>query len=159
MNAPPQIRLATGRDALRIAEMSRDFIELGLGWRWNRNRVLRCMHDPTYNVIGAYDGGRLVGFAIMEYRLHEAHIVLLAVETSRRRQGVGAALINWLETSALVAGIGVIYLEARAGNAGARMFYRSHGYLEVRVRPRRYAGREDGIFFGKDLWLTSRVTH
>lgn len=159
MNALPQIRLASGRDSSRIAEMSRDFVEQGLGWRWTRVRILRCMHDPNYNVVGAYDGARLIGFAIMEYRATEAHLVLLAVEPSRRRSGVGTALIAWLETTALVAGIGVVYLEARAGNAGGRAFYRSLGYLEVRIRPRRYGGREDSVFFAKDLWAASRVAH
>jgi ribosomal-protein-alanine N-acetyltransferase len=153
------IHLAATRDAKRIAEMSRDYIERGLGWRWTAVRVLRCMHDPTFNVVGAYEQDRLVGFAIMEYREDQAHLVLLAVEPSRRRNGIAAALMAWLEITALVAGIGVVYLEARAGNAGARAFYRSLGYLEVRIRPRRYAGREDGVLFGKDLWLASRVTH
>ena len=30
----PSIRLATSQDAALIAEMSRDYIEHGLGWSW-----------------------------------------------------------------------------------------------------------------------------
>ena len=40
---PPaaSIRFATRADALGIAEMSRDFIEHGLGWSWTRERILQ----------------------------------------------------------------------------------------------------------------------
>jgi ribosomal-protein-alanine N-acetyltransferase len=34
-----QIRLARPSDAQAIAEMSRDLIEHGLGWRWTPSRI------------------------------------------------------------------------------------------------------------------------
>jgi ribosomal protein S18 acetylase RimI-like enzyme len=46
----------------------------------------------------------------------------------------------------------MIYLEARARNAGAREFYGKHGYSEIaRVRGM-YRGVEDGLRLAKDLW-------
>ena len=39
------IRLAEPRDAQPIALMSRDFIEAGLGWKYDAPRVLRAMRD------------------------------------------------------------------------------------------------------------------
>ena len=39
------IRLAEQRDAQTIAMMSRDFIEAGLGWKYDAPRVLRAIRD------------------------------------------------------------------------------------------------------------------
>ena len=52
---PPaaSIRFATRDDALRIAEMSRDYIEHGLGWSWTRERILRNLRHRDTNAIVA----------------------------------------------------------------------------------------------------------
>src|SRR5204862_3889045 len=39
------IRLAEPRDAQAIAMMSRDFIESGLGWKYDAARVMRAIRD------------------------------------------------------------------------------------------------------------------
>ncbi len=44
------IRLAKRGDAVRIAELSRDIIEFGLGWSWTPLRVLKQMHAKNTNV-------------------------------------------------------------------------------------------------------------
>ena len=147
-----EVGLARTQDAARIAEMSRDFIEYGLGWKWTAARVLRCVHDSSINVAVAREGNTLMGFAIMQYQEDEAHLLLFAVGAAHRRRGVGSALLSWLEATALTAGIGVIYLEARTRNGEARAFYRRHGYSEIaRVRGM-YRGVEDGVRIAKDLW-------
>jgi ribosomal protein S18 acetylase RimI-like enzyme len=146
------VELARISDAPRIAAMSRDYIEAGLGWKWTAGRVRKCLRDPATNVIVVRESGVVAGFAIMQYGDDEAHLVLLAVEVARRRRGIGTALIRWLESTALTAGIGVVYLEARSRNGEARGFYRRHGYAEVARVPRMYRGVEDGLRIAKDLW-------
>jgi len=146
------VELARVLDAPRIASMSRDYIEIGLGWKWTAGRVRKCLRDPDTNVVLVRESGAIAGFAIMQYGDDEAHLLLLAVDSSRRRRGIGTALIRWLETSALTAGIGVVYLEARWRNGEARGFYRQHGYAEVARVPRMYRGVEDGLRIAKDLW-------
>jgi [ribosomal protein S18]-alanine N-acetyltransferase len=152
MISDPEVGLARLEEAQRIAEMSRDFIEYGLGWKWTPARILRCLRHSSTNVAVAREPGELIGFAIMEYKDEEAHLLLFAVSAAHRRQGVGSALLSWLEKTALTAGIGLIYLEARTRNAEAREFYRKHGYTEIgRVRGM-YRGVEDGVRIAKDLW-------
>ena len=147
----PNIRLARRADAVRIAEMSRDFIEAGLGWRWTPARVRKAIGDPDTNVVLVREGSRLRGFAIMEYRAEEAHLLLLAVATADRRRGIGAALMAWLELTVRTAGIGLIRLEARKGNRAARAFYRQLGYREQEVVPGYYRSREDAVRLVKHL--------
>jgi len=152
LNGNCEIRLASERDARQIAEMSRNYIEVGLGWSWTEKRVTENVKDKDTNVAVAHESGRVIGFGIVKYKADEAHIVLLAVHKESRRQGVGAALMQWIEKTALIAGIGVIYLEARLNNTGARDFYRDLGYKEIMTEPGRYKGIETGVKLGKDLW-------
>ncbi len=152
MIAECDIRLASPRDAHGIAIMSRDYVEQGLGWRWSPGRVLNSIRDRAANVAVASERGTLVGFGIMKYLDDEAHLHLLAVQPQHQRRGIGAALVAWLETSALTAGIGLVYVEARESNTQAREFYRKLGYKEFDSVSRYYRGMEDGIRLAKDLW-------
>jgi ribosomal-protein-alanine N-acetyltransferase len=147
------IRLATHADAARIGEMSRDLIEHGLGWRWTPNSIRRCIRDASTNVaVAATEQGGVAGFAVMRYKDDEAHLILLAVDPAVRRRGIASALIAWHEKAALTAGIGTVYVEARATNAEARALYRRLGYHEVQHVRGYYSGIENGVRLAKDLW-------
>ena len=152
------LRLATRADSAQIAAMSRDLIERGLGWSWTPRRVLRSIGDAHTHVVVALESRssgeqRLAGFGIMKYHDDEAHLLLLAVQASDRRRGIGAALVTWLEKAALVSGVGQVYLESRQSNLQARAFYRSLGYREVQTVPGYYQGVEPSVRMAKDLWL------
>jgi ribosomal-protein-alanine N-acetyltransferase len=68
-----------------------------------------------------------------------------------RRRGIGSVLLQWLEATAIVAGIGVIRMEARERNAAARSFYKAHGYQETAILPGYYQGEESAVRFEKNL--------
>ena len=153
----PTLRLATRDDAQAIAQLSRDRIEQGLGWSWTALRVLRSVRDRETNVVVALDASESLGFGIMKYHDEEAHLLLLAVRAERVRQGIGTALVDWLERSALVAGIGRVSLEARASNASARAFYLRLGYREIQSLPGYYQGREACVRMARDLWVERAV--
>lgn len=147
-----EIRLARANDAVRIAEMSRNYIESGLGWSWTPARVAREIRAKNTNVIVAIDHSQLVGFAIMSYADTEARLNLFAVHPGYRRRGIGTRMIQWLERCALVNGSGIVYLEARLGNRGARRFYECLGYSVIQHIPRYYKGREAAVRMAHDLW-------
>ncbi len=148
------IRLATLSDAAAIAGMSRDYIENGLGWGWDETRVSRSIRNRDTNVAVATVDGQIAGFGIMKYADSDAHLLLFAVQPGRRRMRIGSALMQWLETSAALAGIELIWLEARARNAVALAFYKARGYRELDVMRNYYRGVEDAIRIGKDLTET-----
>jgi ribosomal-protein-alanine N-acetyltransferase len=157
MSRETHLRLAVRGDAAGIAALSRDRIERGLGWSWTGPRVLRSILDRSSNVVVAEEPGDarcLLGFGIMKYHDEEAHLLLLAVTTEAGRVGVGTAMLRWLERSALVAGVGQVYLESRLANGVARAFYARLGYREIQVLPGYYQGREACVRLAKDLWLT-----
>ena len=153
------VRLAEPRDAQTIAQMSRDFIETGLGWKYDAARVLRVIRDRDTVAVVACEGGSRVaskpnssrgtinGFAIMDFGDERAHLVLLAVRPSHRRSGIGRHLLEWLLESARCAGIASVHLELRAANDPARRFYRAMGFYETVLVPGYYRsgeGRKEG---------------
>lgn len=148
-----EIRLATGQDARYIADMSKNLIEVGLGWSWTEKRVAASINDRNTSAAVVCDADHVIGFGITKFKDEEAHIVLFAVDKARRRLGVGTILMRWIEKTALIAGIGIIYLEARLKNTGARAFYRDLGFKEFKTQPGRYKGLETGVCLGKDLWM------
>ena len=150
------IRLARRMDARQIAILSRDLIEVGLGWSWTPARVVHSINNKNSNVILAYDKKnlQLVGFAIMEFHQHYAHLNLLAVRPEVQGCGIGKSLVFWLEQVALVAGIGVVYLETPTHNRQARNFYRCLAYKEIQSVPGYYQGRRSAVRLARDLWLT-----
>jgi [ribosomal protein S18]-alanine N-acetyltransferase len=141
------IRLAEARDAQAIALMSRDFIEAGLGWKYDAARVLRAIRDrETLAVVACESGkgaaGAITAFAIMEFGDERAHLVLLAVRPSHRRLGIGQRLLDWMLDSARTAGMASIHLELRSTNDAARRFYRATGFYETVLVPGYYRGGE-----------------
>ena len=147
-----EIRLAKINDAVRIAEMSRDLIETGLGWSWTPSRIVTEINASNSNVIVTVKGQEVIGFAVMKYLDVEGRLNLFAVHPNYRRKGVGTRMIRWLEKTALVNGSGVVYLETRLRNREAREFYKSLGYKVVQLVPGYYKGRESAIRLAHDLW-------
>ena len=145
-------RLATAADATTLAVMARDLVELGLGWTWTGPRIAGHVRAAGSVVLVGQCGRRIIAFAVMRFGEEEAHLDLLAVRPRYRRIGVGRRLVEWLEKSALVAGVSVIYLEVRENNRAARAFYEAMGYSRVRQLPGYYRGRETAVCMGRDLW-------
>lgn len=147
------VRLAEPRDAQAIALMSRDFVEAGLGWKYDTARVLRAIRDRDTLAVVACEGGKgaarglISGFAIMELGDERAHLVLLAVRPAHRRLGIGQRLLDWLLESARVAGMASVHLELRSVNDAARRFYKAMGFYETVLVPGYYRsgeGRKEG---------------
>lgn len=145
------VRLATVADAQHISDMSGRLIEYGLPRSWLAPRVVRHVRRRDDLVIKAVAGNTIAGFAIMSFADEAAHLNLLAVEPRYRRRAVGSRLLTWLERTAVCAGTFFVSLEVRAGNRGARRFYRVLGYDETEVITGYYNGVEDAIVLARDL--------
>jgi ribosomal protein S18 acetylase RimI-like enzyme len=146
MGAPAiTLRLAELRDAHELSLMSRDYVEAGLGWKYDAARLLGTIRHRDTVTLVACERGAIAGFAIMEFGDERAHLVLLAVRPSHRRLGVGRRLVAWLLDSARTAGIESVHLELRAGNEGARRFYRAVGFAETLLVPAYYRGKEPAL--------------
>jgi ribosomal-protein-alanine N-acetyltransferase len=156
MIADVAVRLATLADAAGIAAMSRDYIEYGLPWSWTETRVARSITNADTNVVVVGEPNAIIAFGIMSYPGDDAHLLLFAVRRSRQRQGVGSAILKWLEDVARAAGAKRIRVECRRENVAARSFYGEHGYYERIISKGMYQGVVDGIALEK--WLRPNET-
>ena len=124
-----------------MAEMSRELIEAGLGWRYTPPRVAALIADADTVALVACEASQLLGFAIMQFGDERAHLTLLCVRPEAQRRGVGRRLIEWLLASAQVAGIASVQVELRADNPAALAFYRRLGFIETQMLPAYYNGQ------------------
>jgi ribosomal-protein-alanine N-acetyltransferase len=154
----PGLALARLEDASHIAAMSSRLIEAGLAPSWPAERVARHIRHAESVVLAARTGGRVIGFAVMQFGDTSAHLNLLAVEISHQRRGLGRTLVRWLEESAVVAGTFVIELELRATNERGRAFYETLGYRETGRVTGYYQSVEDAIRMARDLRVGSGTT-
>jgi len=153
--ALPEIRLARPADAQAIANMSREHIEAGLSFRWTPERVQRAIEDRSCNVAVIDDLTAVAAFGIMLYAEETAHLALLAVSPTRRRQGLGTRILQWLELPARMAGILELRLEVRADNPWAMHFYRRFGFVSDLTLRGYYEGRIDALRMIKPLVPTA----
>ena len=99
-------------------------------------------------VLAARAEGRMVGVAVLAYRLNISAAGLFAsiedlyVRPGERRRGVGRALLEAVESRCTARGAS--YVEAQVEDRGAAAFYAALGYepeAEVRVFSRSYSLR------------------
>ena len=147
----PLIRLATAADAPAIADMSRQYIESGLGWSWTPARIAAAIADRETNVALIDQPDGVLAFGIMHYADRTAHLALLAVDPAQRRRGIAARLVAWLEKCADTAGIERIRVEARSDNPEALAFYQKLGYVQIDRLARYYRGVLDAVRLEKTL--------
>jgi ribosomal-protein-alanine N-acetyltransferase len=145
------LRLACRADAPTLAAMSRDLIETGLGWHYRPERVAKFLEDPETVTVVACDRRRTVAFAIMQLFDERAHLVLLAVQPSHQRRGVGRQMTEWLVASAATAGVASVHVELRADNRPAYALYRTTGFTETLRLQGYYRGREAALRMMRQL--------
>jgi len=102
------------------------------------NDMLRFLNDGSAILIGAFKGAAIVGFlwayrreVFGEQRLHVGHIIVSSME---RSGGIGTRLLNSLEVIAGEKGIRKLELMTTAANEKTMKFYKSNGFVTVRVQ-------------------------
>jgi ribosomal-protein-alanine acetyltransferase len=91
------------------------------------------------------EGGAVCGFASARLLADEAHVVRLAVDPDRRRQGTGRALLDGLTAWARGSHAAALLLEVRASNTAALELYAAAGMRVDGRRPRYYPDGEDAL--------------
>ena len=103
--------------------------------------------------LGALDGKRLVGIAVLEYRLTErmAHLVALFVSQDSRRQGIAARLTQEVMRLAKAQGADQLYVSATPSESAVG-FYLSQGFaLAKQVHQELYALEPEDIHLLRQL--------
>jgi tRNA threonylcarbamoyladenosine biosynthesis protein TsaB len=107
-----------------------------------------------YPACVARHGAALAGFCVVMPAPDVAHLLVIAVDRSLQRHGLGRRLVDWCSAQALRAGADGLLLEVRPSNENARGFYEHLGFRQIGVRKGYYptvGGREDALVLKLDV--------
>ena len=99
----------------------------------------------------AAEGIHIAGFVLSEENPPLAHIITLDVAERQRRNGVGTALLQQLESNLSARGVRSVLLETAIDNEAAVAFWQRHGYRIEATLKRYYLGRLDAYEMRKLL--------
>ena len=105
----------------------------------------------TREVVCAWDGNDIVGYASLRYVGREGDVNTIAVSTSHQGQGIGRALMDWLYSAAQQHGVKELFLEVRSDNQQALAMYNKDDFLRIDVRRNYYGTDIDAIVMKKRL--------
>lgn len=120
--------------------MARSFSEI-YGESWNNNQCRSMLNLPGTRLLLANLDNELSGFAITRTILGEEELLMIAVEPTFRKLGIGTSLLQQITTRAMEEEVEVIFLEVRSNNP-AQALYKRLGFEKIGVRASYYTGSE-----------------
>lgn len=93
----------------------------------------------------------VVGFALAERASCEGHLLALAVDSSRRGEGIGTALLSNVREELTRSGAFRLHLEVRADDPKAQAFYQRHGFAPEGLEQRVYKDGSDAVRMARPL--------
>ena len=137
-----EIRKAIREDIPAVAALEAETFSLGA----DEGALERMRHNPNSVILCAVEDEALLGYAYFQFVLDEGYVGNLAVRPDRRREGIGAALVDAMAAEARVHALAFLTLEVRESNLPARKLYKSRGYETVGVRKNYYEKpKEDAV--------------
>ena len=117
---------------------------------WSLSMFVLELSKPSGICLAAIDGPELVGYLVCARYAEAHHLMNVAVDPGRRREGIARALIDeLLERAGPDASI---TLEVRVSNAAAIALYESYGFRSVGTRRRYYADTgEDALIMWRAI--------
>ena len=92
------------------------------------------------------EGGRLLGYIMLYSVADEGHILNLAIDPARRREGHGSRLISHATYHSRKRGVSHFFLEVRESNHSAQGLYRKLGFKAIGRRKKYYTEtKEDAL--------------
>jgi ribosomal-protein-alanine N-acetyltransferase len=97
---------------------------------------------------------QVAGYLVTQWVVDEIHILNVAVDGARHRQGIGIQLMNFILKRGASRGMRDVFLEVRVSNAPAIALYERLGFEQLTVRKRYYNDGEDAIVMHRRLEAT-----
>jgi acetyltransferase len=109
--------------------------------------VIQALSGPLRVLVVARDGEAVLGSVQLELcgrsnGLHRAEVMKVMVHSQHRKKGIGAQLMQAIETQAKLEGRSTLVLDTREGDDGVRLYGRE-GYVAAGVIPE-FARSADG---------------
>lgn len=120
---------------------------------WSRRLWLQELERDSRIYRCATVGGRVVGHVGVLLAGEDAHVMTIATDPARQRNGVATRLLLDVVRTAIEAGSTALTLEVRAGNVGAQALYRRFGMAPVGARRNYYEpdGEDALVMWAHDI--------
>ncbi len=122
---------------------------------WSRNMFLREIGNRAARSFVFRQNHELVGYVCFWEVLDEAHVQTVAVHPRKRGLGLGAYIMEHMESVCLRDGIRRIILEVGRRNDTARRLYRKRGFSAIGFRKGYYRETNDDALV-MEKWLPGR---
>lgn len=96
----------------------------------------------------------IIGYAIVQLVMDEAHLLNICVRPDMQRQGYGRRILEHVIDYSTTRAANLMVLEVRQSNFRAQQLYQQLGFNEMSVRRGYYPaeeGREDAVLMGLDM--------
>lgn len=150
MDDGPVIRLATPDDVDALVSLEERVFDTD---RMTRRSFRRLIDRPTAALMVAELEGRVVGYALLLFRLGTAlaRLYSVAVEPKVQGHGIGAGLLDAAERIAFAHACVFLRLEVRPDNERAIALYKQRGYRQFGRYLDYYVDHADALRFEKRL--------
>jgi [ribosomal protein S18]-alanine N-acetyltransferase len=128
---------------------------------WSRSMFASELSKPSSISLGAFEAGtsELVGYLVISRYVDAWHVMNVAVEPERRRQGIAVALFERLFELTGAEGRRGYTLEVRISNEAAIKLYERLGFQSRGVRRGYYTdNREDALIMWRDPELATAAS-
>jgi [ribosomal protein S18]-alanine N-acetyltransferase len=86
---------------------------------------------------------QIVGYASFRYVGKQGDVNTVAVASDQQGKGIGTALMDWLESQAVLRNVREIFLDVRSDNEPAIKMYAARGYERIDIRRNYYGNAID----------------
>ena len=119
---------------------------------WSHGSFLRELYSDDGYIPTAFDGEKIVGFAIFHRIGEEGEIFNIAVSPEYRGQGVGSRILEAVIRNAMLNMVKKVFLEVRPSNEPAIALYKKYGFKQVGRRKNYYIKPvEDAIIMEREV--------
>ena len=142
-----EIRETKPEDIVTVLELERE----NFPDPWSVANITETLNQPHNICLSAVEVGKVVGY-LFATLIEEVEILAISVSKSRKRQGIGKALMEELAKIALEKEISRLILEVRENNQDAILFYEKMGFVRDGIRAEYYRDpKEDGVLMSLEL--------
>lgn len=119
---------------------------------WSRKSYEELWPQESIDFWVARQGGKLVGYYLVQTSGLEQELHTFAVDPDRRGRGIGRSMMKHMLERARGRGVEYIYLQVRPSNQEAKELYKSLGFVGIGMRRNYYRDNfEDALVMGLKL--------
>jgi ribosomal-protein-alanine N-acetyltransferase len=143
-----EIRPMTTDDLTAVLAIESDLFPIDA---WTRDLFLGELAEVSISrdVAVAVIDSVIVGYASFRYVGKQGDVNTVAVSSNQQGNGIGTALMDWLESQATIRKVREVFLEVRSDNEAAMKMYTSRGYERIDVRRNYYGNTIDANIMRK----------